>query len=76
MALNDQRDEIRDTLALLESVPMPDATSSGHWVYQSRWMWRLGPPVPLWMVDWFVTPLERFQAWRARHDDVDEEIPF
>ena len=54
-----------------------DATSNGHWIYQSIWMWRLGiSPVPLWMVDWFVTPLERFRAWRARHDDVDEEIPF
>ena len=39
-----------------------DATSNGHWVYQSRWMWRIGiPPVPFWMVDWFVTPLERFR---------------
>jgi hypothetical protein len=62
---------------------LSDATSNGHWVYQSRWMWRIGiPPVPFWMVDWFVTPLERFRTWQerrarqARRVDVDEEIPF
>jgi hypothetical protein len=31
-------------------------------VHQSRWMWKLGiPPVPLWLVGWFVIPLERFR---------------
>ena len=33
-------------------------------VYQSQWMWEHGiPPMPLWLVGWFVIPLE---AWRHR----------
>jgi hypothetical protein len=29
------------------------------WVYQSKWMWKLGvPPLPLWLVGWLIIPLE------------------
>lgn len=72
MTLSDHEKQsyMRDALAFLI-----DATSKGR-VYQSRWMWRYGiPPVPLWLVCWFVIPLERFRAWKARCD-MDDEIPF
>lgn len=31
-------------------------------VYQTEWMYRHGiPPIPLWLVGWFVIPFERFR---------------
>ena len=37
------------------------------WVYHTHWMSRHGiPPLPMWLVCWFVIPLE---AWRRRKRD-------
>jgi len=37
-------------------------------VYQNFWMWKHGiRPLPLWLVGWFVIPLENFRAWRQRN---------
>ena len=44
-------------------------------VYQNFWMRKHGiQPLPLWLVGWFVIPLESFRAWRQRKRDGD--IPF
>jgi hypothetical protein len=37
------------------------------WVYQTYWMWRLGiPPIPLWLVGWFVIPFENYRPKDVR----------
>ena len=41
-------------------------------VYQNFWMRKHGiRPVPVWLVGWFVIPLEQFRAWRQRRRDAE-----
>ena len=44
-------------------------------VYQNHWMsMHRIPPLPLWLVGWFVIPFEDFKLWRQKkHERMIEE---
>ena len=51
-------------------------------VYHSYWMSKYHiPPLPMWLVFWFVVPFENYQSWQEKRRDEKtnchpEEPPF
>lgn len=55
-----------------EAIAEEDTEREHPIYYQNLWMWKNGiRPIPLWLVGWFVIPLEKYRAWRQRRRDAE-----